>query len=183
MNAIYNAAVLFDALNDSESADLNYQSYQKLSTKSDRSEVAFLQAEMHKRLGHGDRAVELYNQYLTSGNHPVENILRSIFMVGQIYENAQKPQNRWWYKRTIETAKTLKAKDGLQYVAEAKFRIAQDSVVELATVRFGRTEKQQQLAAQKILQIKDKYILDERGHQVRQCSNDRGSFGFGWAGY
>jgi tetratricopeptide (TPR) repeat protein len=165
VNAYYNAGVLFDALGDREGAVHNYDAYYAKSNKSDRIEVVFLEAELHRKAGEAEKATRLYERYLREGGRAGDHVVQANYWIAKRAEQAgQAGKARAWYQKTFDANRATK--QGVRYAAEARFRLAQDTLAQLAALRFRPSEKQQAQAAQQGETLRKKY-LDEMKEVVR----------------
>jgi tetratricopeptide (TPR) repeat protein len=164
VDAYFNAGVLFEALGQTSEALQNYQSYVSLSQRPDRVEVIFTQAEIYRKQGSAAKAEATYEQYLKSRPTSAAHALEATFWIGRLAEkNGRLKQSREWYQRVLEMyRKRGKADRGevVRFAAEAKWRLAQETVTEISGIKFGASDKQQAQAAAKLKSLRDRYIAD-----------------------
>jgi tetratricopeptide (TPR) repeat protein len=162
VNAFYNAAILWDSLNETSAAIQNYQNYFDLSKKSDRVEIIFAQAEIYRRKEQLAKAEHYYDLYLKSGPRSEGNALQASFMIGSMAEKrGQHSKAKQWYQKTVELFKhTGKAgrEAGVKYAADARFQLAQETLVQLKAVRFGVSDKRQAEGALQVKKLREQYL-------------------------
>ena len=157
VNAYYNAGLLYDALGDSANATRNYDAYFENSKKADRVEVFFLEAEMRRRAGEREKASRLYDRYMREGGHKPDRVVQSSFWIAKHADLAgQGGKARSWYQKTVEANRS--SKQGVRFAAEARFRLAQDTLAQVAALKFMASEKQQAQAAQASETLRKKYL-------------------------
>ena len=157
INAYYNAGVLFDALGESEAAIRNYELYHAKSLKQDRTEVVFFEAEIQRKGNEFPAAARLYERYLNEGGRLPERIVQSRFWVATIADRAgQASKAHLWYLKTLEGFKA--GKHGVRFAAEARFRLAHETLAQIEGLRFRSSEKQQAQAVQQGEALRKSYV-------------------------
>ncbi len=162
VNAHFNAAVIWDGLGAHSAAIRNYDAYMAKSKRADRLETIFFQAEIARKRGALGRAAFLYDQYLNSGARDKGNIMKARFNHALVSARLGRPTKaKESYQRTIATYQAFKKQGsdvGVQYAAEARFILAQDTFQELRAIRFTQSDRQQASAAAQVKQIRERYI-------------------------
>jgi tetratricopeptide (TPR) repeat protein len=162
INGYFNAGVLFEALGMVNEAIRSYQTYMKSTTRADRIEVLFNQGEMLRKAGNEARAFQSYDEYLRSGPRSARNAIAATFWIADHYsKRGQEKPARQWYSRVIEMYKTTASSnrgDSVRFAAEARFELAQETLVQVRAVRFGSSDKQQGMAAAELKRLRDRYI-------------------------
>lgn len=162
VNAYYNAGLIWEALGDTGQAMKSYDAYIASSTKADRFEVLFAQAEIHRKAGNRTKAMNVYEQYLNKGPRNEGHAIEAMFRIGAIVDKQGNRANaRRWYSRAVEAHKKAgrQGKEGgVRYAAEARFELAQETFRELKAIRFTANEKQQAQAGLELKRLREKYI-------------------------
>lgn len=162
INAHFNAAVIWDGLGEHTAAIRNYDAYLTKSRRADRLETIFFQAEIARKRGALTRAAFLYDQYLKSGARDKNNIMKAVFQHAQVSARlGRATKAKESYQRTIATYQAFKKQGndiGVQYAAEARFILAQETLQELRGIRFTQSDRQQATAANQVKQVRERYI-------------------------
>ena len=150
----YNAAVIFDALNDAPSAVYSYKKYFDSSKKSDRYEIFYLIGWIYERNRNWNRAIENYSQYLKTPSSNALRVMQASFTIAEIYEKKLKNmgQAHTWYQKTLGLYRRLKT--GVSYGARAHFYIVKKSYYDkFAGLKIPVSPKQQKGAIERKLKL------------------------------
>ena len=169
VNGFNNAAVLFDALNEYPLALENYESYYKYTRNRDRNETFFYEAELLKRQNKLSQALPYFEQYVNLGSNK-DRIVKSAYAISIIHQKLGRPdKSKTWLKKTVDIQKKFRKEgnEGVSFAAEAKFRLATESLAQLRALRFSASPKQQERVAKEILMFQNHYVKQEMGDVIR----------------
>lgn len=162
INAYYNAGVLWDSLGESGEAIRAYDHYFAKSSKSDRVEVLYAEAEIYRRQGAETKAATAYDKYLKAGAHNEAHAIHATYFIAQHAEKTgQISKAKQGYQKTIamyKSATKSAQEETVKYAAEARFKLAQETLAQLLAIRFGVTDKTQAKAAVQVKTLREKYI-------------------------
>lgn len=142
--AIFNAAVLWDALNKSQSASKAYDEYAKKGNKKkDEIEVAWQKALMNQRLKANGQAVREYDKFLGLGGGPLDRVIKAHYEIGKISrEQGSQTKAKSWFNKVVDmTGSSQGKKAGANYGAEAKYNLTVGTLDQMKAVQLGNTEK------------------------------------------
>ena len=146
----FNAALIYDGLNNFSRAKKAYLEYFKRSSKSDKTQALYLLAELTKRQGQASTAVSYYNQFLNRGSRNRKTLVESAFKIAEIKKAQGKTsQSRTWYKRTLNLYR--KYGKGVFYAAQAQFNLVYKSYLDFDKIKIPANPKRQQTAVRKKL--------------------------------
>jgi len=164
INAYFNAAVIWDGLRVDEAAIRNYRAYFSNSTRADRVESLFFEAEVERRRGGLSRAIALYEQYLSSGGKNGLHLIQSHYHVATLSRRlGQATKSKEALLKTVAVYQSQKKQGqdfGVEYAAEARFLLAQATLEDLKKIRFTSSDKQQAQAAAQIKSLRERYIAE-----------------------
>ena len=171
-NFWFNAALIYDGLNNYSQAEQAYLEYFKKSRKSDKVQALYLLAELQKRRGRASKAVAYYQQFLNKGSSDHRSLVASAFKIAEIKKAKRKiAASKAWYARTVSVYRKYQA--GVFYAAQAKFNLVYNNYLAFKRIKIPRNPKKQQLAVQKKLNKLNKLkeelkqvIRFDSGHQV-----------------
>ncbi len=169
VNGFNNAAVLFDALNEYPAAQENYESYYKYTHNKDRNETLYSKGELLKRQNKLSLALPMYEQYVNVGANK-EHIVKAAFAISGIeLKQGHADKSRFWLKRTVDIQKRFRKEgnEGVAFAAEARFKLATESLAQLRAMKFTTSPKQQEKAAKDILTFQDHYVKQEMADVIR----------------
>lgn len=136
----YNAAIIYDGMNNYNLSVKNYDLYLRNYKGRDRVEVLFLIAKIFERTGQKEKAINNYKQYISSGTKNTAGLIEAHYTIAKIYDSiANKKESDSWYKKTIAVHRNLTKKDkkiGSSYAAEAKFKTVYKIYDELLSIRI-----------------------------------------------
>ncbi len=153
----FNAAVIYDGLNEYRKATENYNKYFELSRAADRKEVFYLLAKMDDRRGQAKSAMDNYDKYIKSGPSESLRIVESAFRIAELHQQRREADEaEKGFRRVIAISKRLASAGqpaGVQYAAEAKFHIVYKNYDELKSIRIPNNPAEQGKAVQNKLAI------------------------------
>jgi len=143
----FNAAVIWQGEKKFNSALTDYQKYYDLSHRRDRNHALFVMAQIHEKMGHLKAAQEGYEKFLNVGGGSPEEVVESVFKLGDLNEKRGHPADAEKnYRRTILTQRSFADKGhnaGLVWAAEAKFRLTQKIYNDFVSLRIPANPKRQ----------------------------------------
>lgn len=156
----FNAAVIFDGLNDYKSALRNYQKFFDTSRKSDRLEALFLMAKVSERRNSISQAISYFKQYLDGNPRNAAGVLEASYQIAVLSEksNRQK-QAEEFYNKTIAIQKSLNKKSegqGASFAAEARFKQVYKTYEAMRAIRIGAAGPRQSQSVQEKLNYLNK---------------------------
>ncbi len=169
VNGFNNAAVLFDALNEYSAAQENYESYYKYTRNRDRNETLYFEAELLKRQNKLSLALGLFEQYMNLGANK-EHLVKAAYSIATINQKLGRPEKtQLWLKKTVDIQKRFRKEgnEGISFAAEAKFRLAKETLTQLRAMKFSASPKQQERVAKEILAFQSHYVKQEMGDVIR----------------
>jgi len=161
--AVFNAAVLWDALNRYTKAFSAYNYYAKLGKKKEEQEAAWAKAEMYKRQNQYSKAIYQYNKYITLNAPDLEKVIKAHYTIGNFYKKlGNRTKAKPWFKKTIAIVRgsSRARKVGAQYAAPASYFIARDTLREMRNVRLGNREKSIQKGFEKMKSLRGRLLKD-----------------------
>lgn len=174
---LFNAAVIYDGLNQFANAVRNYEKYFQQSKKADRFETLFLLARIAERQGRPDAAIAQYEKYINSGTSNALGVVEAHYRIAKIHESRKrvKPAEEW-FQKTVAVQLRLSRRGqpvGAAFAAEAKFKLVFKTYNELLSTRIPQDPKAQAAAVQKKLalvnrlkeQLKEVIAYDD-GYQI-----------------
>lgn len=142
-NAIFNAAVIWDALNKAQSASKAYDEFAKRGKKKDQMEATWLQALMLQRLKSNAQAVREYDKFLGLGPSQLDRIIKAHFEIGKMsHDQGAHAKAKVWFEKVVQLTSSSQGKKlGANYGAEAKYHLSVGILNQMKEVRLGNTEK------------------------------------------
>ncbi len=146
----YNAAVIYDGLNDYSPAIRNYQIYFNKKRGGDRIETLFLMGKLYQRLGQPSQAIREFNQYLQFNPHDRAGVVEATFDLATLedqlgnHKSAEK-----WYHKTVAVQKRLTRPSvpvGVSFAAQAKYKLVYPTYQELVAIRMPKNPAKQKSA-------------------------------------
>jgi TolA-binding protein len=135
----YNAAVIFEALNNSTRAIKNYEMHFQLSKKSARAEALNRIAEIHERNGKLGLALKSYEQFIENNPQDWDMLISAQLKIAKIYEQQGKAtEAEKWFRKVVIVQNSLgkkRAGVGTGTAAEAKYRLG---LITLGNLRYLR---------------------------------------------
>jgi TolA-binding protein/tetratricopeptide (TPR) repeat protein len=155
-NYYYNAALLYDALNNVDKAVKNYQIYYKLAPERDRPDIQFKIADLYKRNKMHEMAINFYKSYVASGKEP-EKIVESQYSISKIYKDMHDTsKSNYWASQTVKRQQELVPKlkgPGAQFAAKIRFGKAEMMYNELKAVDIPAEAAKMKKATDKKLNL------------------------------
>lgn len=137
----YNAALIYDGMNNYNSAIKNYDLYLTNGKGRDRVEVLFLISKIYERTGQKTKAIFNYKKYISSGTQNIAGLIEAHYTIAKLYDSVgNKKEANQWYKKTVAVHKNLThmtKKIGVSYAAEAKFKLVYKTYEELLSIRMS----------------------------------------------
>ena len=153
----YNAAVIFDGLNDYSPALRNYQMYFNKKRGRDRVEVLFLMAKLYERLGETSKAIAEFNQYLQYGPSNRAGVVDATFSIAKLEEKLRNVKSEQkWLRKTVAVQRRLTRSShpvGVSFAAQAKYKLVYPTYQELVAVRIPKNPARQKTALTRKLAV------------------------------
>ncbi len=145
INALYNAAVIWDALNDYGRAFKVYNLYANLDKVKNKGvqEASWAKAEMYRRQKLYSKAIYQYDQFIKSNSPDLERMIKAHYYIADFYSELRKVQTAiQWHEKVIRVVNNTSRgkKIGARYAAESQFRISRELLSEMKRVRLGNTD-------------------------------------------
>ncbi|MCJ8277880.1 MAG: hypothetical protein HRT44_07360, partial [Bdellovibrionales bacterium] len=146
VNALFNAAILWDALNAYPQAFKAYNLYAaKAKTKNKGpQEAAWAKAEMYRRRKLFSKAIYQYDKFLKLNPPNLERVIKAHFYIADFYRRLRSiTKAKQWYQKVIRVVNNTSRgkKIGAKYAAQSQFRISSKYLRDMRAVKLGRTEK------------------------------------------
>ncbi len=146
INALFNAAVIWDALNDYGRAFKTYNLYANLDKVKNKGEqeAAWAKAEMYRRQKLSSKAIYQYDVFIKSNSPDLERMIKAHFYIAEFYRNMnQSTKAKEWYQKVIRIVNNTSSaqKMGAKYAAQAQYHISSIALDEMRRVRLGSTDK------------------------------------------
>ena len=104
--ALFNAAVLWDALNLYPQAFSAYNAYAKLGKNKEKQEAAWAKAEMYKRKKEYSKAIYQYNKYISLNAPNLEKVIKAHFYIADFYAKLRNnTKAKPWFQKVIAITK------------------------------------------------------------------------------
>ena len=143
INALFNAAVIWDALNEYGRAVKAYDAYARLDKKNNKGpkEAAWAKAEMYRRQKSFSKAITEYDKFIRLNSSDKLRMAKAHFYIADSYSKLRKITKAIdGHKKVVRfvdrSARTL----GAKYAAESQFRMSRGLLNEMSRVRLGTTE-------------------------------------------
>lgn len=138
----FNAAIIYDGLNNYQAALRNYDKYFDMKRGSEKFEALFLQAKLYYRVKNYSKALLFFDKYIKSGSTNAAGIMEAAHSIAKIHEaRRSKKYAKEWYEKVVFTHAAF-AKQGKNvgtgYAAEAKFYLEKPKYDDFAQVRLSR---------------------------------------------
>lgn len=145
INAIFNAAVIWDALNDYGRAFKAYNTYANLDKVKNKGvqEAAWAKAEMYRRQKLYSKAIYQYDKFIKSNSPSLDRMIRAHFYIAEFYKKTRRNKAAQdWYKKVVRVVNNSSKgkKLGAKYGAQAQFELSKGKLDEMRKVRLGRTD-------------------------------------------
>lgn len=145
INAMFNAAVIWDALNEYGNAFKAYNVYANLDKAKNKGEqeAAWAKAEMYRRQRQYSKAIYQYDKFIKSNSPNLERQIKAHFRIADFYTKMRKTKAaKDWYEKVIRIVNNTKTgmKIGAKYGAQSKYELASGQLQEMRRVNLGRTD-------------------------------------------
>lgn len=155
-NYYYNAALLYDALNNVEKAVKNYQIFFKMAKAFEKPDIHYKIADLYRRNKMHELAINFYKSYVSSGKDP-EKIIESQYKISMIYKDMRDTgKSIYWASQTVKRQQELVPKlkgPGAQYAAKVRFGKAEIMFNELKAISIPSDSKKMKTAIDKKLSL------------------------------
>ena len=144
INALFNAAILWDALNSYQKAFKTYNVYAKLAKTKGEQEAAWAKAEMYRRQNLYSKAIYQYNRFISLNSANLERMIKSHFYIAHFYTKLRSHgKAKQWYEKVVRVVNSTSRgrKMGAKYAAQSQFILSRVYLDQMKKVRLGRTEK------------------------------------------
>lgn len=145
INALFNAAVIWDALNDYSRAFRAYNLYANLDKVKNKGiqEASWAKAEMYRRQNLYSKAIYQYDQFIKSNSPNLERMIKAHFYIADFYSKIRNVSKAIdWHKKVIRVVNNTSRgrKLGAKYAAQSQFRMSREMLNEMRKVSLGRTD-------------------------------------------
>ena len=145
-NALFNAAVIWDALNAYPQAFKAYNLYENVAKEKNKGpqEAAWAKAEMYRRQKLYSKAIYQYDKFIKLNSPDLERMIKAHYHIGEFYSILRSHSKaEQWYEKVIRiVSNTSRGKEiGAKYGAQAQYELSSKYLKEMRSVRLGTTEK------------------------------------------
>ena len=145
INALFNAAILWDALNAYPQAFKAYNLYASKDKKKNKGdqEAAWAKAEMYKRRKLYSKAIYQYDKFIKLNSPDLERMIKAHFTIADFYTNLRSTSKaKKWYEKVIRIVNNTGRgrKIGAKYAAQSQYQLSSKYLREMRSVRLGVTE-------------------------------------------
>lgn len=145
INAVFNAAVIWDALNEYGRAFKAYNVYAGLDKVKNKGEqeASWAKAEMYRRQKLYSKAIYQYDQFIKSNSPDLERMIKAHYHVADFYQRLNSvTKAKEWYQKVIRIVNNTSSgqKMGAKYAAQSQYQISKVSLQEMRRVRLGSTD-------------------------------------------
>ncbi|RME16189.1 MAG: hypothetical protein D6797_05090 [Bdellovibrio sp.] len=152
----YNAALIWNGINWYSKALRDFQKYLLLSRGKKKSEVLFLIGSIWEKRRNYSKAIYYFEKYMKSSPQNRLRVIETAFKLGSLYEKLKrKSQAQDWYRKTVLIQRNISRRSrvpvGVNYAAEAKFKLVYKTFEKLRSIRFPRSSSGQARALNKKL--------------------------------
>ncbi len=165
INALFNAAVIWDALNDYSRAFRVYNLYANLDKAKNKGvqEAAWAKAEMYRRQNLYSKAIYQYDQFIKSNSPNLERMIKAHFYIADFYSKLRRVGKAIeWHQKVIRVVNNTSRgrKLGSKYAAQSQYRMSREMLSEMRKVRLGRTDTSITQGLNKMKAIQKRLIKD-----------------------
>jgi tetratricopeptide (TPR) repeat protein len=165
INALFNAAVIWDALNDYSRAFKVYNTYAALDKKKNKGEqeAAWAKAEMYRRQKLYSKAIYQYDKFIKSNSPSLDRMIKAHYYIADFYSKIRNIKRALeWHKKVIRIVNNTKRGRslGAKYAAQSQFRMSREMLNEMKRVRLGRTDGSITKGLNKMKAIQKRLIKD-----------------------
>lgn len=145
INALFNAAVIWDALNEYGRAFRAYNAYANLDKKKNKGEqeASWAKAEMYRRQRLYSKAIYQYDKFIKSNSPDLERMIKAHYYIADFYSKLRQVSNAIkWHEKVIRIVNnTSRAKKvGARYGSQSQYRMSRELLNEMNRVDLGRTD-------------------------------------------
>lgn len=173
----YNAALIYDGMNQYSNAVRNYEKYFEKRKNRDKLEVFFLLGRLYERMGRWDQASQNYEKYINSGSSNAALVVEAHYRIAKVHEGRGRIKiTDEWFEKTVAVQSRLARRGqtvGVSFAAEAKYKLVSRAYPEFVNLRIPRDPNQQGAAVQKKLKLLSrlqdelkKVIAYDNGYQI-----------------
>ena len=165
INALFNAAVIWDALNDYGRAFKVYNLYANLDKKKNKGEqeAAWAKAEMYRRQKLWSKAIYQYDKFIKSNSPDLERMIKAHYNIADFYSKMRKVGAAIkWHQKVIRVVNNTKRgrKLGAKYASQSQYRISREMLNEMRKTKLGRTDGSITKGLNKMKAIQTRLIKD-----------------------
>jgi tetratricopeptide (TPR) repeat protein len=151
---IYNAAILYDALNAADLASKYYAQYLPKASAQEKADILFKLGELNYRNQRWTKSIESFQEYIRFGKEP-EFIIEAYYKVSVAYTRLRKRTDAdEWKQKVVSVQRRLVPKlrgPGAQYAARIRLDLIEPSYSRLISLRFStNTEAIKRTLAEKL---------------------------------
>jgi cellulose synthase operon protein C len=145
INALFNAAVIWDALNEYGRAFQTYNVYAGLDKKNNKGEqeAAWAKAEMYRRQNLYSKAIYQYDQFIKSNSPSLDRMIKAHYHIADFYTKMRNVNAaKQWHEKVIRVVNNTNEgkKIGAKYAAQSQYALAKVTLDEMRRVRIGNTD-------------------------------------------
>ena len=146
INALFNAAVIWDALNEYSRAFRAYNLYANLDKAKNKGEqeASWAKGEMYRRQKLYSKAIYQYDKFIKSNSPNLERMIKAHYYIADFYSKLRRVSNAIkWHEKVIRIVNNTSRgkKIGAKYAAQSQYRMSREMLGEMKRVRMGRTDK------------------------------------------
>ncbi len=145
INALFNAAVIWDALNDYSRAFKAYNTYANLDKAKNKGEqeASWAKAEMYRRQRLYSKAIYQYDKFIKSNSPDLERMIKAHFYIADFYSKIRNVNKAVeWHRKVIRVVNNTSRgkKLGAKYAAQSQFRMSRELLNEIKRISLGTTD-------------------------------------------
>ncbi len=139
----YNAATIWEALNNSSRAISNYEAYYRSTRNKNRSESIFKIALIYQDKKQYSSAINKFKEFIGQVGVSKEALAEAHFLLASSYEKMNdNGKALYWYKQIISKFKGVSGK-AVRYYAEARLKITLQDYYAYTALKFPKDPNQQ----------------------------------------
>ena len=143
VDAVFNAAVIWDALNQYKKAFRAYNLYANLDKNKGVQEAAWAKAEIYRRQRIYPKAIYHYDKFIQLNSSDLDRTIKALFYIGDFHRSLRRGKiSEEWYKKVLRVVNgsSKGRKLGAKYAAQAQYHLSKSDLNEMRRVRLGRTD-------------------------------------------
>ncbi len=143
INAVFNAAVIWDALNQYKRAFNAYNLYASLDKVKGVQEATWAKAEMYRRQKIYPKAIYQYDKFTQSNSPDLDRTIKALFYIGDFHRNLGRVKiSREWYQKVLRVVggSSKATKLGAKYAAQVQYHLSKGDLDEMKRVKLGHTD-------------------------------------------